>query len=60
MHVVDWEQAQEGYATIETGYYPQGVPGSRSRDRTGQDVLLHLQQSSLEQGPDVHQHNPKR
>ena len=39
---------QEGYATTQTRYPPQGVPGSRSRDAAGQDVLLHPQQSRLE------------
>ena len=29
-------------------YSPQGVPGSRSRDGAGQDVLPHPQQSRLE------------
>ena len=39
---------QEGYAAIKTRYSPQGVPGSRSRDGTGQDVLPHPQQPHLE------------
>ena len=39
---------QEGYAAIQTRYSPQGVPGSRSGDRAGQDVLPHPQQSHLE------------
>ena len=29
-------------------YSPQGVPGSRSRDGVGQDILPHPQQSCLE------------
>ena len=36
---------QEGHATTQVRYSPQGVPGSRSRDGTGQDVLPHSQQS---------------
>ena len=39
---------QEGHATIQARYSPQGVPGSGSQDGTGQDVLLHLQQSCPE------------
>ena len=37
--------SQEGHATIQVRYSPQGVPGSGSRDGTGQNVLPHLQQS---------------
>ena len=64
MHIVDWEQAQEvdvalsqmpqvalpqeGHATIKARYSPQGVPGSRSQDGTGQDVLPYSQQSHPE------------
>ena len=39
---------QEGHASIQARYSPQGVPWSRSQDRTGQDVLPHLQQSHPE------------
>ena len=39
---------QEGYAATQMRYSPQRVPGSRSRDGAGQDVLPHLQQSHLE------------
>ena len=63
MHIVDWEQAQEadvalagchkwlsqeGHAATQARYPPQGVPWSRSRDGTGQDVLPYLQQSHPE------------
>ena len=39
---------QEGYAATQMRCSPQGVPGSRSRDGTGQDVLSHPQRSRLE------------
>ena len=39
---------QEGYAAIQMRYSTQGVPGSRSRDGAGPDVLSHPQQSHLE------------
>ena len=40
-------------------YHPQGVPWSRGQDGTGQDVLPYLQQSHLEQGSHVCEHNPE-
>ena len=39
---------QEGHAATQVRYPPQGVPWSGSRDGTGQDVLLYLQQSHPE------------
>ena len=36
---------QEGHAAIQARYSPQAVPGSRSRDGTGQDVFPYSQQS---------------
>ena len=39
---------QEGHDATQVRYSPQGVPGSRSLDGTGQDVLPHTQQSHPE------------
>ena len=51
--------SQEAHVATMVGHSPQGVPWSRGQDGTGQDVLPYLQQSCLEQGSHVHEHNPK-